>query len=86
MQENQKNHTIIKDGRKFTDCGDNEIKPDSDPSGAFFGHMKGVTKKDSTSYKKRVAKNNIQHSKTFKKQVLNDLYDELNIRRIDSDE
>lgn len=55
MQENQKDHTIIRDGRKFTDCADTEIRPDSDPSGAFFGRMKGLTKKDSTSYKRRIS-------------------------------
>jgi len=69
MQENQKDHTIIRDGRKFTDCADTEIRPDSDPSGAFFGRMKGVTKKDSTSYKQRCKK-----TKTPQKKKLNGFY------------
>lgn len=47
--------TEVRDGTRFTDS--DELRPDSDPSGAFFGIMKSNTKKN-CSYLQRCKKTN----------------------------
>jgi hypothetical protein len=77
----KENKTVIKNGVKYTD---GDFTPQNIADTTFDVNKR--SSKNVSGIKKSVFKNNIKHSKTYKKQVLNDLYEELNIRRIDSDE